>query len=554
MRASLRAAERPLDRQEEARAGTGPRVWFVAACVFLAQIVVLLARPTAAYAGDAPPQDVASTVGASASGLPGLGRVAVAAPKELPHAGAAVGMGYGFTEAQSVPSAESGPHHRALGTLALMAQPLRFLAAAVVLDGRYDAHPDDVLGSSSSTVGEPRLFVRANEAVGRSFALGAQLGVWVPGGEAPSLRFEAATLDALLLATYAPPGSDFALALNAGYRIDRSAQVLGARDRPRLRAGDRLALHLSDSDAILLGLGASKRLGSHEAAPSRVELLGELTWDVLVGANAPAALESPLRLGLGARYHVKEDDESFGALQLEARTELSLSARPSSGPNDALVPIDPRFAIIFGVRWTPALGARPKPTSKVDGAAGTGSAGGPGTTLVASALRGRVTAAETGAAIPSAHVTVTSDDPAQPGERTAETGADGSFEVNELRPGRVHLVVKASGFDDASADAVVTATAAVVDMVMKKAIKPGQLRGLVRSFNGKALAATIRVEPLGVEAKTDADGTFQIDVPPGSYEVIVAATGHAGQRRPVQVEENGVTILNADLRPGKEAP
>lgn len=553
MRASLRAAERPLDRpHEEARSGTGPRVWFVAACLLLAQIVVLLARPTAAYAGDAPPQDVASTVGASASGLPGLGRVAVAAPKELPHAGAAVGMGYGFTEAQGVPNAESGPHHRALGTLALMAQPLRFLAAALVLDGRYDAHPDDVLGSSSSTVGEPRLFVRANEAVGRSFALGAQLGVWVPGGEAPSLRFEAATLDALLLATYAPPGSDLALSLNAGYRIDRSAQVLGARDRPRLRAGDRLALHLSDSDAILLGLGASKRLGGRETPAARIELLGELTWDVLIGANAPAALESPLRLGLGARYHLKEDEESFGALQLEARTELSLSARPSSGPTDALVPVDPRFAIILGVRWTPALGARPKPRTDADGpaAAGSGGAAAP----VASALRGRVTATETGLPIPSARVTVTSDDPAQPGERSAETRADGAFEVTELRPGRVHVVVKAAGFDDASADANATATAAVVEVVMKKAIKPGQLRGLVRSFNGKALAATIRVEPLGVEAKTDADGTFQIDVPPGSYEVVVAATGHAGQRRPVQVEENGVTILNADLRPGKEAP
>ena len=552
MRASLRAAERPLDRQEEARSGTACRLRFVAVCLFLAQIVALLAWPTAAYAGDAPPQDVASSVGASASGLPGLGRVAVAAPKELPHAGAAVGIGYGFTEAQSVPNAESGAHQRVSGTLAIMAQPVRFLAAALVFDGRYDAHPDDLLGSSSSTVGEPRLFVRANEAVGRSFALGAQLGVWVPGAEAPSLRFEAATLDALLLATYAPPGSDLALALNAGYRIDRSAQVLGARDRPRLRAGDRLALHLSDSDAILLGLGASKRLGGRETPAARVELLGELTWDMLIGAKAPAALESPLRLGLGARYHLKEDDEAFGALQLEARTELSLSARPSSGPSDPLVPIDPRFAIILGVRWTPALGARPKPRTNVEGPAAAGSGG--AAAAVASSIRGRVTAAETGAAIASARVTVTSDDPAQPGERTAETGADGTFEVTELRPGHVHVVLKAAGFDDASADANATATAAVVDVVMKKAIKPGQLRGLVRSFNGKPLAATIRVEPLGIEAKTETDGTFQIDVPPGSYEVVVAATGHAGQRRPVQVEENGVTILNADLRPGKEAP
>ncbi len=358
----------------------------------------------------------------------------------------------------------------------------------------------------------------------------------------------------MLLATYAPPGSDFALAFNAGYRLDRSAEVLDARDRLRIRAGDRLALRLSDSDAVLLGLGASKRLGARETPASRIEVLGELTWDLLVGANAPAALESPLRVGLGGRYHLKEDDESFGALQLEARTELSLSARPTSGPTDALFPIDPRFAIIFGVRWAPAFGSRPKPGDKQGGAAGGVAGAGGAAALATSSLRGRVTAAETGAAIAGARVTVTSDDPAQPNEHTAETGADGSFQVTELRPGRVHVVVKAAGFDETSADTNLAAAPAALDLVMKKAIKPGQLRGLVRSFNGKALVATIRVEPIGVEAKTDADGTFQIDVPPGAYEVVVAATGHAGQRRPVQVEENGVTILNADLRPGKDAP
>ena len=524
----------------------------------LALVLGVVAMPTTAYAGDDVPADVAASVGASASGLPGLGRVAVAAPKQLPHAAVAASIGYGFTEAQS---GDSGGHQRASGTFALMAQPLRFLAASLMLDGRYDKHPDDALGSSSSTVGEPRLIVRANEALGDSFALGAQLGLWIPGAEAPSLRPDASTLDALLLATYAPPGSGLALALNAGYRVDRSANVLDAGDRPRLRPGDRLALRLSDFDAVLLGLGASKRLGAEHTLASHVEVLGELSWDVLVGKNAPAAIESPLRLGLGARYHLKEDDEYFGALQLEARTGIGLGERPSIGPNDALVPIDPRFAVIIGIRWAPALAVKVKPTGGPDGA-GPGGAGGGGAlaTAASSSLRGRVTAAEGGAPIAGAHVTVASDNPANPNERAADTGADRSFTLTELRPGRAHVLVKAAGYEDASAETTIVdaATAArtpvVVDLVMKKAIKPGQLRGLVRSFNGKPLAATIRVEPIGVETKTDADGTFQVEVPPGSYEVVVAAAGHAGQRRPVQVEENGVTILNANLRPGKEAP
>lgn len=528
--------------------------------VFYAFAFVLgvVAMPTAAYAGDDTPTDVAASVGASASGLPGLGRVAVAAPKELPHAAAAASLGYGFTEAQS---GDPGGHHRASGTFGLMVQPLRFLAASLVLDGRYDKHPDDARGSSSSTVGEPRLLVRANEALGDSLALGAQLGLWIPGGEAPSLRPDASTVDALLLATYAPPRSGLALALNAGYRVDRSANVLDASERPRLRPGDRLSLRLSDFDAVLLGLGASKRLGGADhTLASHVEVLGELTWDVLVGKNAPAAIESPLRLGLGARYHLKEEGEYFGALQLEARTEIELGQRPAIGPNDPLVPIDPRFAVIIGLRWAPALVVKVKPNGGPDGAGPGSAAGGALAAVASSSLQGRITAAEGGAPIAGAHVTVTSDDPANPNERAADSGADGSFTVTDLRPGRAHVLAKAVGYDDASAQTTLVdaATAArspvVVDLVMKKTIKPGQLRGLVRSFNGKPLAATIRVEPLGVETKTDADGTFQVDVPPGSYEVVVAAPGHAGQRRPVQVEENGVTILNADMRPGKDAP
>jgi len=78
----------------------------------------------------------------------------------------------------------------------------------------------------------------------------------------------------------------------------------------------------------------------------------------------------------------------------------------------------------------------------------------------------------------------------------------------------------------------------------------GQVRGLVRSFSGAGLRARIRIEPLGKEIQTDAAGNFQLDVPPGTYEVVVEASGHAAQRRHVQVPEDGVVILNADLLRG----
>ena len=509
-------------------------------CVVLLIIgVVLFGSPRIAQASDELEPGVASFVGAQPSGLPGIGRVAVASPRP-PHVAAALGAGYGVTEGLGT---ESGSHHRIAGTLGLAVQPLRFFSAALMLDGRYDKHPDDVLGSSSSTVGEPRLVARVADALGKSFALGGQLVLWMPGGEAPSVRPEASTLDATVLGTYAPPGTDLAVALNAGYRVDRSASSVDAAQRPRLRPGDRLSLQASDFDAVLLGLGGSKRLGD-------VEVLGELTWDVLIGKTAPSATESPLRLGAGARYHVKVMDGALGNMQIELRSELGLGQRPASGPTDSFAPIEPRFALLAGLRWVLPL-TKAAPTKTVTLVPGDGTT--PLPAVVVGAVRGRVTG-ETGEPIAGARLTATTPPvgTAQADEHAAETGADGAFVVDNVRAGRARVVAKAPGYEETSVEVAVDPRAPVVaNLAMKRAIRPGQLRGLVRSFNGKPLAATIRVEPLNVETKTDADGTFQIDVPPGGYEVVVASPGYAGQRRPVQVEENGVTILNADLRPGQ---
>ena len=407
-----------------------------------------------------------------------------------------------------------------------------------MLDGRIDQHPDDALGSISSTVGEPRLLVRAAEAIGRSFAAGGELSVFVPGAEAPSLRPEATRLSARALGTFAPENTNLAIALIAGYRIDNSAK---AADRPeRLRPGDRLSLQFSDSNAILLGIGASKRLGALEA-------LGEVTWDVLVGSRAPGAFDSPLRASAGARYHAYEGDA--GALQVDLRPEVVLSGRPASGPTEPFVPIEPRLAIVAGVRWVMPFARKPKAAearppgtepAAVTPAAALGSA------------RGRVTSAS-GEPIAGAKVTaVPVEADAAEGERTVESGPDGAFSIADLAKGRVRVTARAPDHDDVTVETTIDPAApATVDLVMKRTIKPGQLRGLVRSFTGKPLAATVRVEPGGAEAKTDADGTFQIDLPPGSYEVVIEAPGFSGQRRPVQLEENGVTILNADLRPGQ---
>jgi hypothetical protein len=81
----------------------------------------------------------------------------------------------------------------------------------------------------------------------------------------------------------------------------------------------------------------------------------------------------------------------------------------------------------------------------------------------------------------------------------------------------------------------------------------GQLRGFVRSYGGRGLTATIRIAgrnggtPVQIESR---GGNFERDLPPGSYDVVIEAEGFVTQRRRITIEENGVTLLNVDLRRG----
>ena len=220
-----------------------------------------------------------------------------------------------------------------------------------------------------------------------------------------------------------------------------------------------------------------------------------------------------------------------------AATGEMLSERAGSLASDPIVPIDPRVAFTIGFRYTTARKPKPieVPTDKTTQTPENQNPSPPTGTL-----RGKITG-DNGEPIADATVSV--------GDKSVQTGPDGSYVLNEVPLGKTSVTVKKEGFEDRTVEAEVGAGAApAVDIATKHAIKPGQLRGLIRAFSGRPLAATIRVEPLGVESKTDADGVFQIDVPPGTYEVVVTANGYTTQRRKMQVDENGVTILNADLR------
>jgi hypothetical protein len=151
---------------------------------------------------------------------------------------------------------------------------------------------------------------------------------------------------------------------------------------------------------------------------------------------------------------------------------------------------------------------------------------------------------EDGAAITAATVEIK----AAEAPRIAEPAANGNYRFGTLPFGDVKVSVSADGFVTAEQTVRVAAdTKAPVEVKLHAAPPSGQLRGLIRSFAGKGLGASILVEPIGAQTTADAQGTFTLDVPPGDYEVVIKAPHFKEQRRKVHVDQNGVTVLNADL-------
>lgn len=497
--------------------------------LFLSTIVVSLAssRLLAEEKEPSPPDTDAPTsvspnqVGVTMSAMRGIHRVGIPV-SSAPAIHVAASGGYGVTESIGTPE---GTHHRLRGVVSASASIFPWLAFGFNLDGRYDIHPSDDTGKDSGFVGDPRIVLRGGYPIHDLFQLGAEVGVWVPGKDAPSLAWDATTVDAKLLGALTLP--NLTVAAQAGFRFDNSAN--SAPDPTRLRPGDHLSLGVSEFHSVLAGLGISYRI-------SDFEILGELTWDVLVGDRAPSPADSPIRLNIGSRYNLNP------IIAFEFLTETALNGRPGIAPNDPLVPIEPRFSVLLGVRaaWSFAKNEKVhRDAAPIEAP--------PPVLPTTTRVQGRVVDMA-GNPIPNTLVKMSIG--AYSEETT--TDAEGKYQFEDVPVGQARITVSAEGFN--AGDWVIQTEANMPEVDEKKlspveAASPGsQLRGLVRSFTGKYLNATITIDPSGLTTKTDKEGFFQIDIPPGSYQVTIEAIGYKKQTRSVKVEENGVSILNVDLR------
>jgi hypothetical protein len=302
------------------------------------------------------------------------------------------------------------------------------------------------------------------------------------------------------------------------------------------RAGDRLALGLSEFNAIPLGIAGAYRWG---AAHGIVELSG----DLLIGSGSPNLAESPWRVSAGGRYQLAR------ALALSCMTETALSARPRAGAGDPLSPIEPRFQLLVGVAYQVFDWERaPAPPVAA-----------PAALPPARAPLPEPLPEPRAVALATLQVNVTTQDGYPLSDANVELELDGqilsvphenraSYRLSDLALGSGTLKISAPRLKPLQRSIQLqSGEPLVVDVQLEAAPPSGQLQGLVRSLAGSGLRAHIRIEPAGVELETDDTGTFLVDVAPGRYEVTIEAAGHEVQRRQVEVRPDGVVIVNADL-------
>ena len=450
----------------------------------------------------------------------------------------AAGVSGGISEGLSSGDAA---HGRVAGNGAISLDALSFLNLGAHLNGRYDVHPRDAYGKDAGFLVEPELSARLSTRAG-SIGLAAELVGFLPGGPDVETSFSGASVDGKVLLR-APVGTAI-IAAYAGYRIDRTA--LGAGQVQHLRRGDRAALGMSEFDAVLLGVGGAYPIGTNL-------VFGEVTTQALLGSPKLAA--SPTHVTLGLRHQL-----GTPGLSAELVLDTLLSARPDTPPGEPLFPIEPRATLRFGLSYR--FGEKPPATAPTVSKPSQE----PAVTIVpappAPAPAANVELAltdERGQPLSRAKVIITRAAPSD-ADRDAigplTEAAPGLYRIDHLPSGRLHVHIDADGFRSIDRDLDVSAGEPLrLEVRAELATPPGQVRGLVRSYAGKPLAATVRIEPGDAKVTTDAEGFFQLDVAPGQYQVVIEAVGYAPQRRTAKVEQQGVVIVNADLaRAGASSP
>jgi len=485
------------------------------------------AAPATSAAEDRPPQRLG--YGAMPGGLH------VAAAETLPQGTVELGLlsGYGYRKDLL---AKDHTLNRATGELAVAYAPLPNLVLGLSFDGRYDKHQGIASMTDDGYVGDPHLLIRAAAPMGK-LALGGQLGIWVPGKDAPSIAGSAISVDARALLSVEAGFGTFTF--NAGFRLDNSAKSV---DEPgKLSVEDQVSLGVSKFHAALGGASLRVPIGE------RWYVALEGSADVFVGDGAPG----PIIRGGGVIGAAVSDAVSIIGY-VEGAKVPGLKYSDVAAGMVALVPYEPmitgglglqaRFGGHRPVAATSHIIKLPKSVS---------------VTVVGADVAG-VVVDDTGKPVVGARITVKlknsigttfSDDKGGylivkvPIGRTVngkteldDTGAEITAEVANKKPGSVTLTLGKG-------------TNAVPQITLDPMLPPGQLRAVIINVGtSRPIAgASVTIQPGDITATSGADGKFTVDLPPGQYKITVTAKGLAQQQLDVNIDPNGVAIKNIDM-------
>lgn len=519
----------------------------------LAQLTCVTSVLLASAVGVAQPEDSA-VAAAPASTTPGAaeavetgyaalpGGLHVAAADDVPAGQVVISAlaGFGYRKGLLGPAHRFG---RGIGDLAVAFAPIPHLALALALDGRYDRHYGLAPSGDDGYVGDPRLLARYTLTSG-SVHVGGQVGVWVPGKTAPSVAGSAISVDARAFATLAAgPGR---LSLDVGYRLDNSARSVD--DLARLSLQDRVSLGVSDFNEVFGGVRYAIPVAAGKAYVGL-----EASIEAFVGSSSTAALAEGSQLLRGtvtAGYRVAPEWTLMAFVE-----GVKSPGIESSQITAGAIPIVPYEPVLTGgvglqahfggphrgATSTVTANVHPRDVEIVEYADVTGQVGD-----------------DTGGPVVGATVTITLKDHTG----TGATDEKGVYAVTKLPIGRT--VGGATTLDDAAAAisvevdgkkpgraTMVLAKGAnlVPKIVLDPVLPPGQLRGIVKSLaSGKPIPnAQITVTPGGMTITSGVDGTFQLDLAPGSYRITVTAPNLAKQELDVTIDPNGVSLKNIDM-------
>jgi len=389
----------------------------------------------------------------------------------------------------------------------------------------------------SQTVGDPGVLLRGGYLVMDMISFAGELEVALPtSAEGFGLAFDAVSPKLTTAVGYHAPFG-LSAAFNLGASWDRTELAFTDALDPILR----YSAGVSNTPWVDLGLAIDYSLELLEVLTITPFL--ETSFLLPVGGVDTAAGMAGLAGG-GLRTALGKENQLAVTLAAEVGY-----LRPN--PNEVAVPAVPPWAASLGLAYAfdpfarptaEAVAAPPPPPPPAakevikEVAPPTG------------VIKGAVVDSVAGTPVVDAIVTIDGVESSP----LAVNGADGSFQTYPLAANRPYkLKVVANGYNTGEVNAVVGVDAVrtvEVALVQTDAEQFGELRGAIKSADGKPLEASIVVTGVKGRFTTDpATGSFSCKLPVGDHTVAIGAPGYRAQKKKVKIRPGDVVIINVDL-------